>query len=106
MPVRGRGPIQSSPKPKTPFKVSRTESFAKDFKSLPKEIQQRAERAILLLTQDPLYPSLRTKKMKGTTDIWEASVSMSYRISYQLVGDKIILRRIGTHDILRSEARS
>jgi mRNA-degrading endonuclease YafQ of YafQ-DinJ toxin-antitoxin module len=44
--------------------------------------------------------------MKGAKDIWEASVSMSYRISYQLVGDKIILRRIGTHDILRSEARS
>jgi len=103
MPVRGSGPIQSSPKLKTPFKVSRTESFARDFKSLPKEIQKRAERAILLLTQDPSYPSLRTKKMKGTTDIWEASVSLSYRISYQLVGDKIVLRRIGTHAILARE---
>jgi mRNA interferase RelE/StbE len=106
MPVRGSGPIQSFPKARTPFKVSRTESFAKDFKSLPKEIQPRVERTILLLTQDPSYPSLRTKKMKGTKDIWEVSVSMSYRISYQLVGDRIILRRIGAHDILRTEARS
>jgi len=43
--------------------------------------------------------------MKGLEDIWEASVSMSYRITYQLAGNVLILRRIGTHDILKKEAR-
>ncbi len=39
--------------------------------------------------------------MKGLEDIWEASVTMSYRITYQRAGEALILRRIGTHDILR-----
>ncbi len=84
-----------------PLAISRTESFACDFKNLPREIQQRAEKAILLLTTNPAHPSLRTRKMKGLEDIWEASVTMSYRITYQRAGQALILRRIGTHDILR-----
>jgi mRNA-degrading endonuclease YafQ of YafQ-DinJ toxin-antitoxin module len=41
--------------------------------------------------------------MKGLEGIWEASVSMSYRITYELAGDTLILRRIGTHGILKTE---
>ena len=84
-------------------RVSRAESFARDFRSLPKEIQERAERAIRLLASDPSHPSLRTKKMHGVSGVWEASVTMSYRLTYQRTADSIILRRIGTHDILRRE---
>jgi len=86
-----------------PFTISRTESFARDFKNLPREIQQRAEKAILLLATNSAHPSLRTKKMQGMEDIWEASVTMSYRITYQRAGEALILRRIGTHDILRRQ---
>jgi hypothetical protein len=50
------------------------------------------------------HPSLRAKKIKGSQEIWEASVSMSYRMTYQLEGDRLTLRRIGTHDILKKEA--
>ena len=85
--------------------ISRTQSFARDFKNLPKEIQQRAERAIGLLAANPLHPSLRTKKMQGLEDIGEARVTLSYRITFQRMGDALILRRIGTHDILKREAR-
>ena len=28
---------------------------------------------------------------------------MSYRITFQWIGNQIILRRVGTHDILRKE---
>ena len=85
--------------------ISRTESFARDFKSLPKEIQQRAERAIGLLAANPLHPLLRTKKMQGLEDIWERPVTLSYPITFQRMGDALILRGIGTHDILKGEAR-
>ncbi len=84
--------------------ISRTESFARDFKNLPREIQQRAEKSIFLLATNPAHPSLRTRKMKGLEDIWEASVTMSYRITYQRAGQALILRRIGTHDILRRQS--
>jgi len=86
------------------LKISRTESFKRDLQLLPTEIQNRAEKAIRLLAENPRHPSLRARKLRGLEDIWEASVSMSYRITYQLRNDKLTLRRIGTHDILRKEA--
>jgi len=58
-----------------------------------------------MLAQDPRYPSLRTKKMRGSGEIWEASVTMAYRITFQWVGKTLILRRIGTHDVLKKESR-
>jgi mRNA-degrading endonuclease YafQ of YafQ-DinJ toxin-antitoxin module len=90
---------------KQPLKVSRTESFARDFKRLPKDIREHAERAIRLLAENPHYPSLRTKKMQGPGDVWEASVSLSWRMTFHWRGDELILRRIGTHDILKQEGR-
>ena len=86
-----------------PLKFARTDSFARDFKGLPKEIQARTEKAIQRLAQNPSYPSLRVKKMQGLRDIWEASVTMSYRLTFHRAGEAIILRRVGTHDILKTE---
>ena len=65
-----------------------------------------AERAQLkkkleLLMRDPLYPSLRTKRIQGTTDLFEFSVNMDVRVIWQYDGDTIILLLdIGHHDIL------
>jgi len=77
----------------------------RDFRSLPRAIQRRAEKALALLARNPDYPSLRTKKVQGAKDLWEARVSISYRITFHRTGDRIILRRIGTHDILDKESR-
>ena len=96
--------MTDQPPARKPFKISRTESFARDFRTLPTEIQRRAEKAIQRLAQSPDHPSLRTKKLKGVEHVWEASVTMSYRMTYYFAGDTIILRRIGTHDILRRES--
>jgi hypothetical protein len=41
--------------------------------------------------------------MRGVEDIWGASVTLSYRITYEVSGETLVLRRIGTHDILRRE---
>jgi mRNA-degrading endonuclease YafQ of YafQ-DinJ toxin-antitoxin module len=43
--------------------------------------------------------------MQRVENIWEASVTMSYRITYEIIGETLILRRIGTHDILKKESR-
>ena len=98
-----RGKIPLTPGSPEPLTFSRTEAFARDFKSLPKAIQDRVEKALVLLGRDPRHPSLRTRKMHGPGDIWEASVSMSYRITFQWIGNQLILRRVGSHDILRKE---
>ena len=90
--------------PSRPLRLARTESFFRDFRALPKEIQARTEKAIQRLAQNPSYPSLRVKKMQGLEGIWEASVTMSYRLTFHRAGDTLILRRVGTHDILKTES--
>lgn len=79
----------------------RTERFAKDFQHLPAEAHARAAKALELFAVNPRHPSLHVKKMEGVPDIWELRVSDSYRITFQRFHDGVLLRRIGTHDILR-----
>lgn len=85
--------------------VFRSPTFKREYKQLPQHVRDRAKKAIHFLSENPHHPSLGAKKMKGAEGIWEARVSLSYRITYQVVGETIILRRIGTHDILRTETR-
>jgi mRNA-degrading endonuclease YafQ of YafQ-DinJ toxin-antitoxin module len=78
-----------------------TRTFERLFKRLPKEIQDLAYEKLALFLEDPSHPSLRVKKMKGTAAIWEPSVTMNHRITFEVDGERVLLRRIGTHDVLR-----
>ena len=51
-----------------------------------------------LLADNPKHPTLRTKKIKGREDIFEASVNMDIRITWEFYEDGILLRNIGRHD--------
>lgn len=51
-----------------------------------------------LLADNPNQPSLRTTKIKGREDIFEASVSMDIRITWEFYEDGILLRNIGRND--------
>lgn len=81
--------------------IIRTDPFKKDFKRLPKEIKRKTERSLRFLIENIQHPSLRVKKMEGVRDIWEASVTIQYRFTFEIRENDIILRRIGTHDILK-----
>ena len=70
---------------------------------LPKELRLKAYEKLALFLEDPSHPSLRVKKMKGTAAIWELSVTMNYRITFEVDGERVLLRRIGTYDVLRRE---
>lgn len=83
------------------MKVIATRSFEKDYATLPTITRDIADKKLLLFIQNTRHPSLRVKKMEGPRDIWEGSITMSYRFTFQIVGNAYILRRIGTHDILR-----
>lgn len=80
----------------------RTERFKKEFHHLPSDVQARAAKALELFTTNPRHPSLQVKKMEGTSGIWELRVSDSYRITFQRFAGGALLRRIGTHNILRT----
>ena len=74
--------------------------FKKEFKKLPQNIQKSFNEKPSLLLQNMLQPSLRVKRIQGTRDRWEGSVTMKYRFTFELIEDTIIFRAIGTHDIL------
>lgn len=80
------------------MKISRTERFKKAWESLNEEEKDLARKALKNLVEDMRYPALRVKKIKGVEHIWEARVSRSLRLTFEIRGDTIILRNIGRHD--------
>jgi mRNA-degrading endonuclease YafQ of YafQ-DinJ toxin-antitoxin module len=78
-----------------------TPRFEKDYHALPAELKERVKKTLELLQKDPSHPSLHHKKMQGYTDVFEARITYSYRLTYQKIGDIGYLRRVGSHDILR-----
>jgi mRNA interferase RelE/StbE len=80
------------------MRIARTENFNKAWKRLDEDQKALARKAIGNMTRDIRYPALRVKKIKGTENIWEARVSLSLRITFQIDSDIITLRNIGQHD--------
>jgi len=79
--------------------------FKKEYKGLPDNIQNAFEQKLKIFLKDMTYPSLRVKRIQGTTDRWEGSITMKYRFTFQLFDNKVIFRAIGTHDILSKESQ-
>ena len=80
------------------MKIARTARFKKAWGQLTKGEKSLARKAITNLALDIRYPALRVKKIKGVENIWEARVSLSLRMTFQIEGNTILLRNIGRHD--------
>jgi len=81
-------------------KFRRTNRFKKDYQKLPFEIQQRADQKLRLLLRDPRYPSLRVHKIRGVEGLWEFSVTMNYRVIFEIEGEYYVLLGVGPHSIV------
>lgn len=75
--------------------------FKNCYCSLPQRIQGLIDKKLAIFLQNPRHPSLNIKKMAGQKDIWEARITQSYRFTFQIENDVYILRKVGTHDILK-----
>lgn len=83
------------------YRIAFTRRFQKDYAKLPPEIQSKADQQIHRLGKgDFSYPSLRVKKMTGEEKVWEASVTMNYRMVFDMERDLLTFLKIGLHDIL------
>ena len=78
--------------------------FKKQYKALPNEIQQAFQEKLDLFLGDKQHPSLRVKKIQGTRNRWEGSITMKYRFTFHFEGKMVVFRSIGTHDILSRES--
>lgn len=83
------------------MKATFTQPFLRQYQALPQPVQGSFQKQLGLLLKNLHHPSLRAKRMKGFEDIWEARVTKNYRFTFQIKGDTYILRKIGTHDLLR-----
>jgi mRNA-degrading endonuclease RelE of RelBE toxin-antitoxin system len=72
--------------------------FKKGYKGLSTGLKKIVWAKLKLLSENHLHPSLRTKKIKGRSYIFESSINMSIRITWQYKDDKILLRAIGGHN--------
>lgn len=79
--------------------IEHSDRFIKYLKKVTKQLHGKVAKTICLLAENPAHPSLRSKPVRGAPGIYEASVEMNYRITYErLEGDVLRLRVIGTHD--------
>lgn len=83
------------------MRLTRTDPFKRSYKKLPKFIQKKTDRILMLLVDDLRHPSIRAKKIQGAEDIWEGRIDKFHRFTFGIQNDEIILRAIGPHDITK-----
>jgi mRNA-degrading endonuclease RelE of RelBE toxin-antitoxin system len=84
------------------MRIQTTKPFDRDYDDLPESIKKQTDQHLSLFIENPHHPSLRIKKIKGHPKIWEGRISKNYRFTFQIEGETYILRRIGTHNILKT----
>jgi mRNA-degrading endonuclease YafQ of YafQ-DinJ toxin-antitoxin module len=84
------------------MKIKITSRFKKSFQRLTEEERKAFQKQIRLLLQNPFppfHPSLRIKKIQGTSNLFECSITRDIRMTWQYhQSEFILLRNIGKHD--------
>jgi mRNA interferase RelE/StbE len=80
------------------MRLQYTHRFQRAYNDLTDDDAERVKKALRLLVENPRHPSLRVKRIQGTDHIWEASASLSIRLTFEMQGDLIVLRNVGAHD--------
>jgi mRNA-degrading endonuclease RelE of RelBE toxin-antitoxin system len=77
-----------------------TADFWKDYRALPAEIRERANKQFALLRTNPRHPSLQFKKLteRSGQEIWSARVTLKYRALAAKVDNDHVWFWIGEHD--------
>ena len=86
------------------MRFEQSKVFKKMYKKLPRKIQILFIRKGDFLKQNISHPSLRIKKMSRfqNPEIWELSLSMNFRVTFEIQKNVIFFRKIGDHEILKS----
>ena len=84
------------------LKITYSERFQKHYKKLSAYEKTQFRKKLDVFADNPLHPSLRTKRIKGTDGLFEFSVNMDIRVVWFYEGDSLVaLVDIGHHDILK-----
>ena len=84
------------------LEITYTERFQKNYKKLSAIEKNQFKNKLAIFSENPFHPSLRTKRIKGTDELFEFSVNMNIRVIWFYEGDLLVaLVDIGYHDILK-----
>lgn len=84
------------------YKFSFTKRFQKQFQALTEKEKRMIRKKLELLAENPGHPSLRAKRIQGTSDLFECSVNMDIRIIWCYEDNTIIiLIDVGHHNVLK-----
>ena len=79
-----------------------SKGFKKHYKKLSVTEKKQVTHKLELLSKNPTHPSLRTKRIQGTDNLFESSANMDIRIIWYYEDNQIIfLVDVGHHDILK-----
>ena len=75
-----------------------TSRFEKAYRSLSQEQQLAVDEHLRVLERHWRHPSLHTKKLHGTRNIWALRISRDLRLTFEPTRAGILLRNVGPHD--------
>jgi mRNA-degrading endonuclease RelE of RelBE toxin-antitoxin system len=78
--------------------VAWTERFRRAYRKLSRPEQERCDKPLRLLVNNPRHPSLVIKKIQGAPDIWEGRSSVKTRFTFEWIEGGVRLRNIDDHD--------
>lgn len=67
-------------------------------RALDVKTKKALKKALHLMAGNPRHPSLITKKIQGTADLFEARITRACRLTWRFFEEGILLRNIGEHD--------
>jgi mRNA-degrading endonuclease RelE of RelBE toxin-antitoxin system len=84
-------------------KILFTEKFVLQFESLPKKIQNLAERKIRLFEQNQKHPSLNVHQLHGPlAKFFSFYIDKSYRVVFEYgSSNTVYFLKIGNHEVYR-----
>jgi len=77
-------------------------TFKKDYKKLPAEIRDKVDKQLAFLMSNLEHPSLNLYQIRGTNGIWEGYIDYHYRFTFEVEDEYYVLRKVGTHSIIRN----
>ena len=85
------------------LQITFSDKFRKHYKTLSNQEKQQFQNKLRLFAENPMHPSLRTKRIQGTANLFEFSVNMDIRVIWFYEGDSlVVLIDVGHHDVLRN----
>ena len=76
---------------------SHTHRSERDYRAASSAIQDAFDKQMRLLVADLHHPSLRAKKYKGATDLWQARVNRDWRFYFTIESDLCTIVSIVAH---------